>query len=203
MFQCNTSKILQFPILVKLSPQHKKSLVKSLFTLDLILLWHPLSFLYTLIHSVQWLYMIYLTVTVWQRCLHTTIVSIPASSAPVERTFSSGGIIMSPIIANLSSFTLEVLMFLICSKHVLPTPKNGNQEHWFTVHKVKVTLKETFDSISQGNAYLKRFWDARLCKVQFWTVKYNCFRLLSVWMFIDLWIYEFSDLQEFTCNIQK
>ena len=43
------------------------------------------------------------------------LLTVPASSAPVERVFSSGGILMRPHRARLSSAMLEKLIFLKCN----------------------------------------------------------------------------------------
>ncbi|XP_056140909.1 uncharacterized protein LOC130116856 isoform X2 [Lampris incognitus] len=45
----------------------------------------------------------------------TQVFSIPASSAPIERVFSHGGILMRPHRARLSSSMLSDLMFLKCN----------------------------------------------------------------------------------------
>ena len=44
---------------------------------------------------------------------------VPASSAPVERIFSRGGIIMRPHRARLFSKMFETIMFLKCNEKVL------------------------------------------------------------------------------------
>lgn len=44
------------------------------------------------------------------------VLSVPASSAPVERVFSHGGIIMRPHRANLHETTLSDLIFCKCNK---------------------------------------------------------------------------------------
>ena len=46
------------------------------------------------------------------------VLSVPASSAPVERVFSRGGIIMRPHRARLSAEMLGMLMFLKCNESV-------------------------------------------------------------------------------------
>ena len=46
-------------------------------------------------------------------------LSVPASSAPVERIFSRGGIILRPHRARLGCQMVETLMFLKCNEHVL------------------------------------------------------------------------------------
>ena len=46
-------------------------------------------------------------------------LSVPASSAPVERVFSRGGILMRPHRARLSADMLSMLMFLKCNEHVV------------------------------------------------------------------------------------
>ena len=51
--------------------------------------------------------------------LACNILCVPASSAPVERIFSRGGLIMRPHRARLSSQMLETLMFLKCNEHLL------------------------------------------------------------------------------------
>ena len=50
--------------------------------------------------------------------LAMTVLTVPASSAPVERVFSHGGIIMRPHRARISSKLLEMLMFLKCNENV-------------------------------------------------------------------------------------
>lgn len=47
------------------------------------------------------------------------VLSVPASSAPVERIFSRGGIIMRPHRARLSSDMLSMLMFLKCKENII------------------------------------------------------------------------------------
>ena len=47
------------------------------------------------------------------------IFNVPASSAPVERIFSQGGLIMRPLRARLSENMLKTLMFLKCNENVL------------------------------------------------------------------------------------
>ncbi|XP_038061666.1 uncharacterized protein LOC119732280 [Patiria miniata] len=47
------------------------------------------------------------------------VLSVPASSAPVERIFSRGGIIMRPHRARLSAEMLSMLMFLKCNEDIL------------------------------------------------------------------------------------
>lgn len=47
-----------------------------------------------------------------------TVLSVPATSAPVERVFSHGGIIMRPHRARLSSTNLSSLIFLKCNTGV-------------------------------------------------------------------------------------
>lgn len=47
------------------------------------------------------------------------VLSVPASSAPVERVFSRGGIIMRPHRARLGHRMLQSLMFLKCNKALL------------------------------------------------------------------------------------
>ena len=44
------------------------------------------------------------------------VISIPASSAPVERVFSQGGLIMRPHRSRLSDQLLSDLVFLKCNK---------------------------------------------------------------------------------------
>lgn len=44
------------------------------------------------------------------------VLSVPASSAPVERVFSAGGLIMRPHRASLGAEMLSSLMFLKCNK---------------------------------------------------------------------------------------
>ncbi|XP_038063040.1 uncharacterized protein LOC119733733 [Patiria miniata] len=51
--------------------------------------------------------------------LAKNILCVPASSAPVERIFSRGGLIMRPHRARLTPQMLETLMFLKCNEHVL------------------------------------------------------------------------------------
>ena len=48
----------------------------------------------------------------------TQVFSIPASSAPIERVFSHGGIFMRPHRARLSCTMLSNLMLLKCNMHV-------------------------------------------------------------------------------------
>lgn len=47
------------------------------------------------------------------------VLSIPASSAPVERVFSRGGLIMRPHRARLGAETLSKLIFLKCNETLL------------------------------------------------------------------------------------
>ncbi|CAJ1074243.1 uncharacterized protein LOC115579849 [Xyrichtys novacula] len=47
------------------------------------------------------------------------VLSVPASSAPVERLFSRGGVIMRPHCARLSHRMLQSLMFLKCNETLL------------------------------------------------------------------------------------
>lgn len=47
------------------------------------------------------------------------VLSVPASSAPVERVFSRGGIIMRPHRARLGHKMLQSLMFLKCNQALL------------------------------------------------------------------------------------
>ncbi len=47
------------------------------------------------------------------------VLSIPASSAPIERVFSRGGIIMRPHRARLGAETLSKLIFLKCNETLL------------------------------------------------------------------------------------
>ena len=47
------------------------------------------------------------------------VLAIPASSAPVERVFSRGGLIMRPHRARLSSDNLAKLIFLKCNEDML------------------------------------------------------------------------------------
>ena len=47
------------------------------------------------------------------------VLSVPASSAPVERVFSRGGLIMRPHRARLGHKMLESLIFLKCNQDVL------------------------------------------------------------------------------------
>ena len=47
------------------------------------------------------------------------VLSVPATSAPVERVFSHGGIIMRPHRARLSDTNLSRLIFLKCNGHVV------------------------------------------------------------------------------------
>lgn len=49
------------------------------------------------------------------RPLFSTLFSIPATSAPVERVFSQGGIIMRPHRAKIGDDLLEMLMYLRCN----------------------------------------------------------------------------------------
>lgn len=51
--------------------------------------------------------------------LAQNVLSVPASSAPVERIFSHGGLIMRPHRARMSSGMLETLMFLKCNQKIL------------------------------------------------------------------------------------
>ena len=44
---------------------------------------------------------------------------VPASSAPVERIFSAGGLMMRPHRARLSSDMLEMLVYLKCNSQFL------------------------------------------------------------------------------------
>jgi len=53
------------------------------------------------------------------RPLLSKIFSIPATSAPVERIFSQGGIIMRSHRAKLGDDLLEMLMFLRCNGNYL------------------------------------------------------------------------------------
>jgi hAT family C-terminal dimerisation region len=48
--------------------------------------------------------------------LATSLLSAPASSAPVERVFSHGGIMMRPHRASLGDTTLAQLIFLKCNR---------------------------------------------------------------------------------------
>ena len=52
------------------------------------------------------------------------VLSVPASSAPVERAFSRGGILMRPHRARLSAKMMETMMFLKCNEHILWS------DHW-------------------------------------------------------------------------
>ena len=45
-----------------------------------------------------------------------SLLSIPATSAPVERMFSHGGIIMRPHRSSMSSKLLSELVFLKCNR---------------------------------------------------------------------------------------
>lgn len=47
------------------------------------------------------------------------VLSVPASSAPVERVFSAGGLLMRPHRASLGSKMLTSLIFLKCNKGLL------------------------------------------------------------------------------------
>lgn len=51
--------------------------------------------------------------------LAIVVLSIPASSAPVERVFSHGGILMRPHRARLGEETLSKLIFLKCNETLL------------------------------------------------------------------------------------
>ena len=51
--------------------------------------------------------------------LANKVLAIPASSAPVERVFSRGGVIMRPHRARLSAEMLSILMFLKCNEGVV------------------------------------------------------------------------------------
>jgi len=46
------------------------------------------------------------------------VLSVPATSTPVERVFSHGGLIMRPHRARLSARTLSSLIFLKCNRSV-------------------------------------------------------------------------------------
>lgn len=46
------------------------------------------------------------------------VLTVPAKSAPVERVFSRGGIILRPHRARLSAKLFEMLMFLKCNEKV-------------------------------------------------------------------------------------
>ena len=46
------------------------------------------------------------------------VLGVPATSAPVERVFSHGGIIMRPHRARLSATNLSSLIFLKCNRNV-------------------------------------------------------------------------------------
>jgi len=46
------------------------------------------------------------------------VLSVPASSAPVERIFSKGGILLRPHRARLASETLSMLLFLNCNENL-------------------------------------------------------------------------------------
>lgn len=48
--------------------------------------------------------------------LATTVLSVPATSAPVERVFSHGGIIMRPHRATMTEKNLANLIFLKCNR---------------------------------------------------------------------------------------
>ena len=48
-------------------------------------------------------------------------LSVPASSAPVERIFSHGGIVMSPPRARMTDKTLTSIVFLKCNARASPT----------------------------------------------------------------------------------
>lgn len=47
------------------------------------------------------------------------VLSVPASSAPVERIFSRGGLIVRPHRARISDQMLNILMFLKCNDDVV------------------------------------------------------------------------------------
>ena len=47
------------------------------------------------------------------------ILSIPASSAPIERVFSQGGIIIRPHRSSMTCNTLSMLTFLKCNENLL------------------------------------------------------------------------------------
>lgn len=47
------------------------------------------------------------------------VLSVPASSAPVERVFSAGGLLMRPHRASLGSKMLSSLIFLKCNNGLL------------------------------------------------------------------------------------
>ena len=49
------------------------------------------------------------------RPLFSRLFSVPATSAPVERVFSQGGIIMRPHRAKMSDDSLEMLRYLRCN----------------------------------------------------------------------------------------
>ena len=49
--------------------------------------------------------------------LFETVFCIPASSAPVERIFSTSGLIMRPHRARMSDAILETLVFLSCNRN--------------------------------------------------------------------------------------
>ena len=46
------------------------------------------------------------------------ILCIPASSAPVERVFSNGGIVVRSHRSNLAPERLQKILFLKCNEHV-------------------------------------------------------------------------------------
>ena len=47
------------------------------------------------------------------------VLFVPASSAPVERNFSTGGLIMRPHQSRLSSVNLEMLVALKCNHNII------------------------------------------------------------------------------------
>jgi len=49
------------------------------------------------------------------RPLFSLLLSVPATSAPVERVFSQGGIILRPHRVKMSDSVLEMLMYLRCN----------------------------------------------------------------------------------------
>ena len=49
------------------------------------------------------------------RPLFERILCVPASSAPVERVFSQGGLVMRPNRARMTNTLLEELVFLKCN----------------------------------------------------------------------------------------